>query len=294
MNDDAGRVLGRSPMRSEWGDVPAGDRGASFTGGLIGLALVLALAGVAIGAVSTRSPGLGVLSTWPGYPAIAGTPPGAAMPTPGTAPSPPPAPLPPLPNGPLAARVGLQVGHWRSEELPDELAKLRDQRGASAGGWDEVDVNLEVAQRVAEILAAYGVTVDILPATVPPGYRADAFVAVHCDANNNPGMGGYKLTRYRESAVPGRADALVATVGASYAAVTGLPPDEHVTRAMLWYYAFNAQDFRHAIDPRTPATIIELGFLTNPSNRSLLTGQTDLVARGLAEGLLRFLATPAG
>lgn len=281
-------------MRAEWGRRSAGHRGPNSTDWLIGLALVLALVGVAIGAVITRSSGLGVLSGWSGSLAIGSTQPGTGAPTPATAPPPPAAPLPPLPTGPLSARVGLQVGHWRSEDLPDELAILRDQRGASAGGRHEVDVNLDVAQRVAEILSAYGVTVDILPATVPPGYRADAFVAVHCDANNNPGMAGYKLTRYQDSAVPARADELVATVGASYAAVTGLPPDNHVTRAMLWYYAFNSQDFRHAIDPRTPATIVELGFLTNPSDRSLLTEQTDRVARGLAEGLLRFLAAPPG
>src|SRR4028118_2251641 len=76
-------------------------------------------------------------------------------------------------------RVGLQVGHWKSNELPDELARLRTSTGASAGGLREYQVNLDVAERAAGYLRGYGVAVDILPATVPVNYRADAFVALH-------------------------------------------------------------------------------------------------------------------
>ena len=38
------------------------------------------------------------------------------------------------PDGPL--RVGLQAGHWQAAEAPEELAKLRVNTGASAGGVD--------------------------------------------------------------------------------------------------------------------------------------------------------------
>src|SRR5439155_12820374 len=100
--------------------------------------------------------------------------------------TPPPAGTPILPAGPIRARVGIQAGHWRSEELPDELASLREQGGARVGGASEVEITLAIAQRVAALLSARGVTVDILPATVPPGYRADAFVALHCDVNGDP------------------------------------------------------------------------------------------------------------
>src|SRR5688572_19538250 len=46
-------------------------------------------------------------------------------------------------------RVGLQVGHWRAHELPEELARLRNSTGAVAGGYREYEVNLLVAQRAA-------------------------------------------------------------------------------------------------------------------------------------------------
>ena len=194
---------------------------------------------------------------------------------------------------PAAPRVGLQVGHWRIDELPDDEARLRGQTGGSGGGYREVDVNLAVVERTAAVLTARGVTVDILPATVPPGYRADAFVALHCDVNGDPSMRGYKLARFSESAIPTFDDALVATVGGRFAADTGQPRDANVTRAMTGYYAFNSRDFAHAIDPQTPGAIVELGFLSNPLDLNLLLYQPDLVATAVADGILRYL-TRAG
>ena len=207
--------------------------------------------------------------------------------------TPPPAGTPVLPAGPIRARVGIQAGHWRSEELPAEFASLREQGGARVGGASEVEITLAIAQRVAALLSARGVTVDILPATVPPGYRADAFVALHCDVNGDPSMRGYKLARFSESAIPTFDDALVATVGGRFAADTGQPRDAHVTRAMTGYYAFNSRDFAHAIDPQTPGAIVELGFLSNPLDLNLLLYQPDLVATAVADGILRYL-TRAG
>lgn len=197
------------------------------------------------------------------------------------------APLPPA--APIHARVGLQVGHWESGALPAELAGLRDEHGATAGGLAEVDINYAIAQRVATILRARGITVDILPATVPPGYTAEAFIAIHSDYNNSPAMNGFKLARFRDSAIPARDDALLAAIITDYGAATGQGRDSYVTRAMTGYYAFNSGAFQHAIAPQTPGVIIELGFLTNQNDRALLVERQDIVANGLATGIIRFL-----
>src|SRR6185295_6216218 len=101
----------------------------------------------------------------------------------------------PAAQTPIRARVGLQVGHWEAANLPAELSPLRTEGGASAEGYKEVDINYAVAQLAAERLRARGITVDILPATIPPGYQADAFIAIHCDANNDPAISGFKLAR---------------------------------------------------------------------------------------------------
>jgi hypothetical protein len=250
-------------------------------GAILGLALMLAMAGIAWSAVMARE-----------APGQFSLPPGAA-PTAVAKSTPAALPTPILPAGPVSARVGLQVGHWRSEELPDELAVLREQRGGVGGGVAEVSVTLPVVREVSNLLAARGVTVDILPATVPPGYRADLFLAVHCDVNNDPAMRGYKLARSWNSPVAALDDQFIATLGARYAAATGLPRDPLITRAMSGYYAFNSEDYRHAITAGTPAAIVELGFLTNVEDRQLLVSRPDLVAAALADGILRFLTRGA-
>ncbi|MFN8512170.1 MAG: N-acetylmuramoyl-L-alanine amidase [Thermomicrobiales bacterium] len=191
---------------------------------------------------------------------------------------------------PIQARVGLQVGHWEAANLPAELSALRTEGGASAEGYKEVDINYAVAQLAAERLRARGITVDILPATIPVGYQADAFIAIHCDANNDPAIGGFKLARYGDSAIPDTDDKLLNAITAAYGPATGQKIDGLVSRAMIYYYAFNSGNFTHAIAPKTPGVIIELGFLTNPADRNLLITQQPTVAKALADGIVTFLA----
>ncbi len=194
------------------------------------------------------------------------------------------------PIPPVGARVGLQVGHLRIADLPDDQARLRGQTGGSGGGYREVDVNLAVVTRAAALLEARGVTVDILPAAVPPRYQADAFIAVHCDASADTGANGYKLARYRASQLPIADDLLIASLSEAYGAATGLRLDDNITRPMTGYYAYNARLYRSIISPQTPSAIFELGYLTNPGDRALLTGRQDALAAALAGGVLRFLA----
>lgn len=259
--------------------VPTVERNTMSPVGIVAGALVLAVCALVLLRSGTRTATLADWRDSPGFsPPQQGVAWIAASPVPSAAPA------------PIHARVGLQVGHWKSEELPGELAVLRPEGGASAEGQNEVDINLAVAQRVATLLAARGITVDILPATIPIGYNADAFVAIHCDINADPAMGGFKLARFRDSAVPDRADTLLGAITAAYGAATGQRQDSHITRAMTGYYAFNAEDFQHAIAPQTPGVIIELGFLTNGFDRALLVGQQEVVAQGLAAGIVRYLS----
>src|SRR5437879_7276197 len=64
-----------------------------------------------------------------------------------------------IPTGPR--RVGIQVGHWKTDEAPDELRRLIPQTGASWGELTELDVNLDVAQRLSVLLNDKGITVDL-------------------------------------------------------------------------------------------------------------------------------------
>ena len=190
-------------------------------------------------------------------------------------------------------RVGLQVGHWRSGDLPAELAELRKQTGGDFGPYREIDVNLPVAKAAAELLRQAGVTVDLLPATVPHGYQANAFLAVHADRDMQQRWRGFKVTASALSANKAGSKLLADDLGREYAAATNLPLDLHqgaITPAMRFYYAFNTRRFQHAVAGTAPAAIIETGFVSDGADREALFEHPEVVAEAVAKGIERFLA----
>jgi N-acetylmuramoyl-L-alanine amidase len=184
-------------------------------------------------------------------------------------------------------RVGIQAGHWRTEEAPSEFPHLRTDTGGSWGDLREVDVTVDVARRVTDLLRQRGVVADLIPATVPPSYVADAFVAIHADADDTETARGFKIAHgtYRSP----YDERLVRSLTDHYAAKTGLPWDPHVTTDMTDYYAFAWFRYQHALAPHTPAAIVELGFISYPDDRALLTEKQDVVAAGVVEGIMSFL-----
>lgn len=198
--------------------------------------------------------------------------------------------VPTPPQG--ARRVGIQVGHWHTDEVPAELAKLIPQTGAIWGGVHEVDINLDIAMRVATLLRRQGIAVDLLPTTVPEGYVADAFLALHTDSDGTGELSGFKLAHG-----PDRGpfeDRLLQDLQTAYASGTGLPYDEeHVGVNMTYYYAFNWARFQHATSAHTPAAILEMGYLSSDDDRGVLTDEPDKIASAIVAGLTKFLnATP--
>jgi N-acetylmuramoyl-L-alanine amidase len=217
------------------------------------------------------------------------TPTSAPAPTATAAPSPLPAATvaPAVLQADHAPRVGIQVGHWKSNELPDELARLRGSTGAFAAGYAEAQINLDVASRVVALLRARGVLADLLTATVPPGFEADAFVALHADGSPSDGSSGFKLgTPWRTSLA---SQTLLDALADQYAAATGLARCDGITYNMRGYYAFDYHRYSHAIGKTTPAVILEMGFLTSAADRELLIAQPDVAAAGIANGIISYL-----
>ncbi|MDP9265016.1 MAG: N-acetylmuramoyl-L-alanine amidase [Chloroflexota bacterium] len=193
---------------------------------------------------------------------------------------------PDVPPGPR--RVGIQAGHWKTQEAPPELGRILTQTGTSWNGLTEWEVNIDVAERVAGLLRDKGLVVDVLPTTIPPGYLADAFVALHADGDGVGDKSGYKVS-HSTRRTPFE-DRLVADVRAEYEAATGLDFDAAgITRNMTGYYAFAWSRVRYSAAPHTPSAILEMGFLSNDHDRGLMTAQADEVATGIANGILRFL-----
>lgn len=186
-------------------------------------------------------------------------------------------------------KIGIQAGHWLIDQLPDQLASLRNQTGGSGGGVSEVDYVLDIARRVTALLQAQGYQVDLLPATVPASYTADSFVAIHADASTAGSPSGYKLARSRFSPIPKTDDALLNAISSVYGPSTGFRWDDNITRNMNGYYAFNSRRRVYAVSKGTPAVIIETGYLTSASDRNYLVAHKDVVANSIAQGVINFI-----
>lgn len=189
-------------------------------------------------------------------------------------------------KGPV--RIGLQVGHFGAADQPDELATLRTSTGGHWDGVDEVNVNLAVVEALAERLTVLGFEVDVLNATIPVAYRADALISVHADANPDTRRRGYKSahTRPARNALE---PLLKLAIDRSVFLATELPDDDrNVSGNMLQYYAFNHRRFSHSAAARTPALLVELGYLSNEQDMKLLRDPA-LFADAIARGLVAFL-----
>lgn len=190
------------------------------------------------------------------------------------------------PEGP--AKIALQVGHWKIEEAPQELHRLKSNTGAEGGGKMEWEVNLTIAQVTKKILEKKGLSVEILPAIIPPGYFADVFVAIHADSHTDLSKSGFKIaSSWRDFS--GKASKLVYAIEKPYQDYTNLKVDPNITRNMRGYYAFSWWRYKHALHPMTTSAILETGFLTNTQDRKIIVDKPSLSAKGLAEGIVNYL-----
>ncbi len=186
-------------------------------------------------------------------------------------------------------RVGLQVGHWQNDNPPAELSWIKRNTGANGGGKWESEIALDIVNHAKDILERQGIAVDIIPAVVPPGYRADVFVSVHADGSDkNPNASGYKIAPSARDQ-SGQAGNLFQAVSAAYAEETHMRWDNNITTNMTHYYSFADHKYTHSISPETPAILLETGFLTNSADRYFLVDHPEIPGRGLAYGIVDYL-----
>jgi hypothetical protein len=191
-------------------------------------------------------------------------------------------------------KVAIQIGHYKNSELPPELSRLVGSTGTSGGGRKEVDLNNDISQRVARLLRAQGVEVELLPATVPTGYNADAFIAIHADGNASTRARGFKISTRWSSQVAEQDGILVQKLTEAYSAATGLPEDSNVTRNMRGYYAYSPRRATWRLSNLTPGAIVEMGFMTNATDRAMMFNQPDRVAAGITNGIMNYLKLAYG
>ncbi len=184
--------------------------------------------------------------------------------------------------------VAIQPGHWKIDELPAEHAHRRANFGASFRGVREVDVNIAVTEALVPLLEAEGWTVQVIPATVPPGLRADAFLSIHADWGADPNRTGFKLAPpWRPSPAAGD---LARALAASFRSAGVREDVGGITVGMRGYFGFASHRFHHASSPYTPATLVELGFLTNDSERTRMANEPEFYASIIHRGLVSYFS----
>lgn len=170
------------------------------------------------------------------------------------------------------AHVAVIPGHWG-----------RDSGAICPDGLREVDINYQVAERLAKLLEEEGYSVSLVQELSPKlrGYRADLLVSIHSDSCVEES--GFKFVVQGDEARRAR---LEECIRGNYPRITGLAFHPFtITPDMEEYYAFRE------IDPSTPAVIIEIGFMGG--DRELLTRHPDVVAEAIAAAVRCFFEEPS-
>lgn len=179
-----------------------------------------------------------------------------------------------IPTSEHIVRIGIVSGHWGN-----------DSGTVCANGVTEQQVNLSIASLVRQRLVAQGFQVDLLQEfdSRLSGYKAAVLLSIHndsCDYINEQAT-GFKVAS-RGSGDPNLTSRLLTCLTDRYGRITGLPFHAgSITPDMTSYHAFQE------VDPATTAAIIEAGFLNK--DYALLTGHPDVVADGIAAGILCFV-----
>jgi N-acetylmuramoyl-L-alanine amidase len=182
-----------------------------------------------------------------------------------------------IPTTQKPVRIGIVSGHWGNGSDPGAVCP---------DGTNEHDVNLAIASLVRQKLEARGYNIDLLQEFDPrlDGYQAALLLSIHSDTCDviDAQATGFKVASSTYSRDQNLTDRLSACLYDRYGSVTGLPyRPGNITVNMTDYHAFRA------IDPSTPAAIIETGFLY--LDRSLLVDHPDVVADGIVAGVLCFV-----
>ena len=166
--------------------------------------------------------------------------------------------------------------------------------GAEGNGYREQDLVFEIARQTAAILRQNGLEVRLsrptpetqlgtsnassLAARVNDAnsWGADYFISLHTNASNITSASGSEAFVYTQAS---RAFPLAQNILTQLNASTGLPNRGVSVRTNLYVLRRT----------RMPATLVELGFITNPGDADLMANQPQLFAQGVADGVLAYL-----
>ena len=107
-------------------------------------------------------------------------------------------------------------------------------------------------------------------------WGADYFISIHTNASELPETTGVEAFAYSR---PSRAFSLGEDIVRGVSATTGLRDRGMKTRPGL--YVLRRTDM--------PAVLVEIGFISNPSDAALMDSNPALFARGIYNGIVEYL-----
>lgn len=184
----------------------------------------------------------------------------------------------------MAVKIFIDQGH--NPQNPNS--------GAEGNGYREQDLVYYIGVELAALLNANGnfearlsrnspdeilgtsIATSLSARTsVANAWGANLFISIHANASDIVSATGCEAFVFSTGSVAyGAASEMLAGISAN----TGIPDRGVSARPTL--YVLRAT--------KMPATLVETGFITNPSEATLLAERPDLFAKGMYEGLLRF------
>ncbi|MCE5208461.1 MAG: N-acetylmuramoyl-L-alanine amidase [Chloroflexi bacterium] len=179
-------------------------------------------------------------------------------------------------------RIGIVAGHWKDAKNSGFIC---------GDGLAENTLNLQIATLVAQELTNRGYQVDLLEENDARlnEYRALALVSIHndtCEFLSNDAT-GFKVSPALANAYPDEANLLSQCLIDNYGSITGMTfQTNKLTTDMTTYHSFSE------VHSSTPTVIIETGYLN--LDRQILTQSTDLVVKGIVDGVLCYVEREPG
>ena len=185
----------------------------------------------------------------------------------------------------MATKIYIDQGH--NPENPNA--------GAEGNGFQEQTITYRVGAELAELLRQnpnYEVRLSRPTPTTSLGtsnstslqarvndanaWGADYFISIHTNASENPQARGVEAFSYSR---PSRAFSLGEAIVRNLSRTTGFPDRGMKTRPGLYVLRKTAM----------PAILVELGFITNPTEAALMNDNPELFAQGIYNGIVEYL-----
>jgi hypothetical protein len=183
-----------------------------------------------------------------------------------------------MPSPSTKRRILVQAGHMRPLQ-PGHLTRT--------GAAGEAELVAQIQRRLVALLARDGRFQPLaMPGKIPSGTRADAAVFLHADGVPDPQANGFSFG-FPDPPVNKKLADLIAN---EFARIPGHPRrrQDNGTADAHHYYGFGL------VSSAGPETLIEHGFMSNPSERRWLESHVAQLARAEYVAICRFFGlTPA-